>query len=114
MGPKTEAIQERTHRIIATVLRIGLILSIVLATVAIVLARSDLLQAGKPGLDLHGRADLALASATLSLIVLAATPALRVLLLGALWARQKDWRFALIALAVAGVLIASALLGRAG
>jgi uncharacterized membrane protein len=111
---EAEAVPERTHRIIAAALRIGLGLAVVLAILAMVLGGSRLLAARPPELELHGRVDTALSSATLALIVLAATPALRVVLLGILWARQKDWRFVLVALAVAGVLAASAMIGRAG
>jgi uncharacterized membrane protein len=108
---EAEVVQKRTHRIIAAVLRIGLGLSVLLATLAMALGHSRLLTGSKPSLKLDSRFNVALASATLSLAVLAATPALRVLLLGSLWARQRDWRFALVALAVAGVLAASTLLG---
>ncbi len=114
MGPNAEVEQKRTHKAIAAVLRIGLALSVVLAALAITFDGAHVLQIGKPGVALDDRAEIALASATLSLVILAATPALRVLLLGILWARQRDWRFALIALAVAGVLTASVLLGQAG
>ncbi len=114
MDRTAEVAQERTHRTIAAVLRIGLGSSVVLAILAMALGGAHLLQASKPNLKLNGRAEMALAAATVSLILLAATPALRVVLLGILWARQRDWRFALIALAVAGVLTVSVLLGRAG
>jgi len=114
MDHEAEAVQARMHRIIATALRVGLTFSGLLALLALALGGPHLLKAGKPSLELGGYPRVALASATLSLLVLAATPALRVVLLGALWARQRDWRFVLIALAVAGVLATSVLLGRAG
>ncbi len=109
-----DIVQKRTHRIIALALRIGLALSSVLAALAIALGRSDLPQGATPSLHLEGRLPVAIASATVSLVVLAATPALRVVLLGALWARQRDWRFVLVAVAIAGVLATCVLLGRAG
>jgi uncharacterized membrane protein len=108
-----EIAHARAHRIVAGALRIGLALSAVLAAVAVVLGGSGLVAVGEPGVNLRGH-NPAIVFATVSLIVLAATPALRVLLLGILWARQRDWRFVLVALAVAGVLATSVLLGRAG
>ena len=109
-----EAVQARTHRIIAATLRIGLGIAAMLSVLAMVLGQSSLLAAGKPSLAFAGQSGVALAAATLSLIVLAVTPALRVVLLATLWARQRDWRFVLVALTVAGVLVISALLGRVG
>ncbi len=114
MDEKTEAAHGRAHRTIAATLRLGLVLSGALAVLAIAIGRVGLLQADKPGVAVGGHVDLALASATSSLIVLAATPAVRVVLLAALWARQRDWRFVLVALAVAGVLATCVVLGRAG
>lgn len=114
MDRDAEAAQEKAHRLIAASLRMGLVLSAVLAVAVVAIGGTSLLDAGQPSVELDGRHATALASATLSLVVLAATPALRVVLLAALWARQRDWRFVLVALAVAGVLATCILLGRAG
>ncbi len=47
----------------------------------------------------------------LGVLALAATPALRVLTLIVLWVRERDWKYAAVALGVAIVLIADVMLG---
>lgn len=47
----------------------------------------------------------------LGVLILALTPVVRVLTLGLLWSKQKDWKFAGIAAVVLAVLVVSILLG---
>ncbi len=48
----------------------------------------------------------------MGVLVLAATPVVRVLALAYLWAREKDFRFMSVALAVAAILAFSMLSGK--
>jgi len=50
----------------------------------------------------------------LGIVVLALTPAFRVLALVGLWWRERDYRFVVVALAVVATLAASVLLGKGG
>lgn len=49
----------------------------------------------------------------LGIVVLGLTPALRVLVLASIWARQRDWRFVGVATAVVVTLVIATLLGGA-
>ena len=62
----------------------------------------DILRAPDPGLMVSA----------LGVLLLAATPALRVVALIVIWAREHDWRFVLVAAVVGSTLTASVLLGR--
>jgi hypothetical protein len=60
-----------------------------LALIAMVIGRASVLGTVEPGLHPGSHGDPAIAFATLSLIVLAATPALRVVLLAGLWQSKR-------------------------
>ncbi|HZU85458.1 MAG TPA: DUF1634 domain-containing protein [Polyangiaceae bacterium] len=46
------------------------------------------------------------------IVILAATPVLRVVSLLVIWSRARDWRFAIVALAVVAIVSSAAILGR--
>lgn len=101
-------------RWIAGILRAGLAVSLTLmiAAVAWALAEGRAVQAPRlrPS-DIaaaHGPDALAL----VAVVVLAATPAVRVVALVVLWTKQGDRRFAFVAATVAAVLTVASLLGR--
>jgi uncharacterized membrane protein len=108
---------DKLHIHVRTVLRVGLFLSVVLilSGLALNLARG---QDDAPAVRLgdlfaHG-ADPGLLLTANGIVVLALTPAVRVLALVGLWLRERDYRFVFVALAVVVTLAASVLLGKGG
>lgn len=101
-------------RWISGILRAGLVVSLalMLGAIAWALAEGRSLEAPRVRpFDLAGaRGPDALA--LLGVVVLAATPAVRVGALIVLWTRERDRRFALVAATVAAVLTIASLLGR--
>ena len=99
---------------IALVLRAGLFVSLVAMVIGIALAARHVpLDAVrmKP-FELSFARHPGSTTAMIGVLVLGATPAVRVAALVVLWARERDRRFALTAAAVAAVLVLAALLGR--
>ena len=114
---QTEAESDRLHAYVGWVLRVGLGASVLLLVAGMIVR----LGAGvddAPAVRLWDFAvsggDLGLRLTTLGVLVLAMTPALRVLALVALWWRERDWRFVAVALAVAVTLSAGILMGKGG
>jgi uncharacterized membrane protein len=108
---------DRLHLHVRTVLRVGLFLSVVLIAsgLALHLAHGvDDAPAVRLGDLFAPSADSGLVLTALGTIVLALTPAFRVLALVGLWLRERDYRFVVVALAVVATLAASVLLGKGG
>jgi uncharacterized membrane protein len=104
--------EDRVRRLVQLVLRAGLALAFVLMATGFVLRLAEgresapavrLFQIGRPS-----RADAIMA---VGVLVLALTPAVRVLSLIVLWAHERDWRYVRVAIAVLVVLVAAALVG---
>jgi uncharacterized membrane protein len=108
---------DRLHHHVRTVLRVGISLSVVLIASGLALhvaSGADDAPAVRLG-DLFARgADPGLVVTALGIVVLALTPAFRVLALVGLWWRERDYRFVVVALAVVATLAASVLLGKGG
>jgi uncharacterized membrane protein len=103
---------DRMHAQVGWVLRIGL-------TLAVLLLASGLLVLLATGADdapaarlWHLDGGLGPALTTLGVMVLAFTPALRVLALVVVWWHERDWRFVGVALFVVATLAVGILLGR--
>lgn len=101
------------RRDVQRLLRIGLAAAAALMIAGLGLA----LWSGTPEATLQPRAlvqrelPLPVRLCGLGVLVLAATPALRVLTLIVLWIRERDWKYAAVAVSVAIVLVAAVLLG---
>jgi len=115
-GPPSELIvaeEAVDRRVVAVVLRTGLAVACALmaAGLAVILARGDrhahVIRLFEIGGD-QSAGDLLLAA---GVVVLALTPAVRVLALVVLWAREGDRRFVAVALVVVAVLVAAAAIG---
>jgi uncharacterized membrane protein len=102
------------HRVIQWVLRGGLAASVVLmlAGFALKMAGGDASAPAVPIDAVLAPLDLADRLMVLGVLILGLTPAARVLALVGLWARERDWRFAGVAVTVLAVLAVAALLGR--
>ncbi len=109
----SEQATSRDARHIAAILRAGLVASLAALVLAIVVAARHLPveEARMAPSDMSFARSPSPTLAMLGLLVLGATPALRVLALVVLWARERDRRFALTAAVVAAVLALSAVLG---
>jgi uncharacterized membrane protein len=59
----------------------------------------------------HGELAPSIRLCGLGILVLSATPAFRVITLIILWIRERDWKYALVAVAVAAVLVLAIALG---
>ncbi len=107
---------DRLHGQVQRVLRVGLGLSVTLMVLglAVTLARGEHgeAQAVRLGDLLSRDIDPGLALTASGILVLALTPAFRVLALVGLWWRERDYRFVAVALAVMATLGASVLLGK--
>lgn len=101
------------RRIVHGLLRAGLVLSIGLMTVGLVikLASGDHANSAVKLFDLAGAPSTGDALMGVGIAVLGLTPALRVVVLAAIWAHQRDWRFVAVAGAVVATLVVAALLG---
>jgi uncharacterized membrane protein len=101
------------QRMIQGVLRAGLGVAGVLMLAGLVV-RAVAGRTDAPSLPLFGlfHGDLGLVLSGLGVLVLALTPALRVVVLLGLWARERDLRFAGVAVAVLITLAAAVAVGR--
>lgn len=99
---------------IALVLRVGLYVSLAAMVGGIALAARHvpLVAMRMKPLELSFADHPGSTTAMIGIVVLAATPAVRVAALVVLWTRERDRRFALTAGAVAAVLVLASLLGR--
>jgi uncharacterized membrane protein len=108
----TDSATER--RDVKTLLRLGLGAAAALMTAGLVVA---LLSGPLPSQPLqvsalwHGDLALSTRLCGLGILALSVTPALRVITLIVLWSRERDWKYALVAVAVAAVLVLAVLLG---
>lgn len=109
----TEAEIHRVQRIVEWLLRGGLIVAVILMGIGLgIEIASGTDQA--PAVKLF---EISAAQSTgnrlmaIGLLVLAATPALRVLALVWMWARERDWRFVAVAGAVVVTLVVSVFVG---
>ena len=105
---------ERDHVRVQWLLRIGLGVSAVLMLAGLYLREvRDVADAPAVGLfELDTVRDPALILSSVGILVLALTPALRVLALVVMWARERDWRFVAVALAVTVTLTLAIVAGR--
>lgn len=101
------------RRDVQRLLRLGLAGAAALMTAGLVVA----LWSGAPDVALQPRTllqrdlPLSVRLCGLGVLLLAATPALRVLTLIVLWIRERDWKYAAVAVSVAIVLGAAVVLG---
>lgn len=113
MGGDQRAAEERGRHIVGRVLRAGLVVASLLM-VAGVLGKALTTDASTPALELRRLLTPPTAADGLlsgGVLVLAATPFVRVLVLAAVWARIRDWRFVITAGVVLALLVAATLLG---
>lgn len=116
LPPQSQASENEAARLsqrwVQRALQLGLVLSVLLmlAGLALHLMSGQIQVLAIPLFEMSQFvwADRLLA---LGVLILALTPVVRVLTLGLLWSRQKDWRFAGIAAVVLTVLVVSILLG---
>ena len=96
---------DRLHKRVQLVLRGGLLTSVVLMVtgLAIRFARGE-----------DDAPAIGLMLTAFGILVLALTPALRVLALVGVWWRERDYRFVGVALIVVATLITSVLIGKGG
>jgi uncharacterized membrane protein len=103
------------RRDVQLLLRVGLGTAAVLMAIGLLAALSSG-PLPSPPFQLHEvwRRDVALSVRLcgLGVLVLSATPAVRVIALIVLWIRERDWRYAAVAITVAMVLALSIALGR--
>jgi uncharacterized membrane protein len=105
------------RRDVQLLLRIGLGTGAVLMAAGLVAA---LVSGPMPGLLLqtgglwHRDAALPVRLCAIGILVLAGTPAVRVIALIVLWVRERDWRYAAVAVTVAAVLTLAVALGSRG
>lgn len=109
----SEAEIHRVQKIIEWLLRGGLIVSVVLMTIGLVMKlASGSKHAGGVKLfelsDADSSADLVMA---IGVLVLAMTPAFRVIALLIIWTRERDWRFVGVACAVVVTLALAVVVG---
>ncbi|MGE3621198.1 MAG: DUF1634 domain-containing protein [Acidimicrobiia bacterium] len=102
-----------TRRVVHRLLRGGLVVAVALMAGGLVLklAGGDHHDGTVTPFGLADAPSLGDALMGLGIVVLGLTPALRVVALAGLWARQRDWRFVGVAGAVAVTLATAALLG---
>lgn len=108
---------DRLHKRVQLVLRGGLLTSVVLMVtgLAIRFARGEDDAPAIGLMDLFTRkGDVGLMLTAFGILVLALTPALRVLALVGVWWRERDYRFVGVALIVVATLITSVLIGKGG
>jgi uncharacterized membrane protein len=103
--------------VVERLLRAGMALSTLLFLAGILVAFSEggMTPRGLPLFAIAAAAregEVGEAVAAVGVLVLAATPVVRVLALACLWAREKDFRFMWISLVVAAVLAFSILSGK--
>jgi len=115
MGTDRAALAEsHAHRVVQWVLRAGLVASVtaMLAGVVVRVATGHDDAGPAAPVELVGHAlDPGLRLTLLGVMLLAVTPAARVVSLAVVWATARDWRFAGVAVVVALVLVAAVLAG---
>jgi uncharacterized membrane protein len=108
---------DRLHKRVQLVLRAGLLTSVVLMVTGLALrfarGESDAPAVGLIELFTRG-GDVGLLLTAFGILVLALTPALRVLALVGVWWHERDYRFVGVALIVVATLITSVLIGKGG
>ncbi|MCA9530013.1 MAG: DUF1634 domain-containing protein [Myxococcales bacterium] len=112
--PEAE-VEEPVRRFVQLVLRGGLWVSFALMAVGLVLALVREGLGDAPAVKLlamRGAPSAGERVMAAGILVLALTPALRVVSLLVLWARERDWRFVGVAAVVVVVLAIAAALGR--
>ncbi len=103
----------RVQHIVQVLLRSGLAVAVVLMATGLVLkvASGSRHAVGTKLFSIGRGVSLADTVMALGVLVLAATPAVRVLALVVLWTRERDWRFVGVACAVVVTLSAAVVLG---
>ena len=109
---ETAADSDRMHTRVGWVLRIGLGLAVVLLGGGMLAGLATGAHDAPPARLWHLDGGAGLVLTTLGVLVLAFTPAFRVLALVFLWWRERDWRFVAVALSVIATLAAGILLGK--
>lgn len=110
----SEQTEEPVRHFIQRVLRFGLVLSFLLMLLGYVMAVAGGSLGPAPAVrlfDIANTPNTAELVMALGVLVLALTPAVRALSLLVLWARERDWRFVGVAVAVVLVLGVAASLG---
>ena len=108
MKPSADA----AHHAVERILHLGLALACALMIVGMaVRLQSDGAECPFSVRELFQCGDLGWQLTGAGVLVLAVTPLVRVAALVVIWARERDWRFVLVALTVAAMLGASVLLG---
>lgn len=105
--------EQAVRRLIQALLRSGLALAFVLMAVGLTV---KLFEAGDAApavrlFALHQDAEAGDTLMALGILVLALTPAIRVLALIVLWSRERDWRYVAVAVAVLVVLLVAVAVG---
>ncbi len=103
---------DELHKYVGYTLRGGIVLSACLLTAGLVVRLASGIDDAPAARPWTFEGDLGFVLSTLGVTVLALTPALRVLALVVLWARERDWRFVAVALAVVATLSVGVVLGR--
>ncbi len=112
-GEGVVAAEAVDRRVISTLLRTGLAVSCALmaAGLAVTLLHGDRHAAVVRLFDVGGNHPLGDRLLAIGVVVLALTPAMRVVALVVLWAREGDRRFVVVGLVVTAVLVAAAVIG---
>lgn len=111
---RAEQVHREERRDVQWLLRAGLTLAaaLMLAGVVAALLGGRLPTAvWRPAELLSGREPLSARLSGLGILVLAATPALRVVTLIVLWTRERDWKYVAVAVTVAAVLTLAIIVG---
>lgn len=113
LGRVDAGTEEPVRRFIQLVLRGGLVISftLMLAGLAVKAVEGSDQAPATPLFSLGTEGDAGDIIMAVGILVLAATPAIRVFSLIVLWAREKDWHYTAVAVAVLVVLVAAAALG---
>ena len=101
------------RRFIQLVLRGGLAISFTLMVVGLVVkaVEGSAAAPATPLFSLGAQGDAGDIIMAVGILVLATTPAIRVFSLIVLWARERDWHYTAVAVAVLAVLAAAAAIG---
>ncbi|MCC6526731.1 MAG: DUF1634 domain-containing protein [Polyangiaceae bacterium] len=96
------------------VLRAGLVIasSLMAAGVTVHLVSGQAQAPGVPLFSIFAERDPGALLTALGVVVLGMTPMVRVIALLAIWTRERDWKFAAVALAVVVVLVIAVVLGK--
>lgn len=114
MSVESQNENHRVQRIVQRLLRIGLALSVLLMLVGLVMkiASGSRHSSGVKLFSLTAAGSTPDLVMAVGVLVLATTPAFRVIALVVLWARERDWRFVTVASTVVVTLSFAVLLGR--